>query len=245
MTGISAGTMATDRPRPGGRWAWLIVLPAVALLAGLGAWQLDRLAWKQGLITRLEQRTVMEPVPLPSEVADAEALEFRPLRVVGHYLHDRELRVVARTREGVVGEHLVTPFRLTDGRTLLIDRGWLPHEAVDPAARPESLLEGEVAQVGLARLGGWHGSAWFRPTNDPGANRWLWFDLAAMAEAAGLERPITDLYLSALPEQHPGAWPEGGRTRVALPNDHLQYAVTWFGLAAVLLVLFVLWRRRG
>ncbi|MEX0758518.1 MAG: SURF1 family cytochrome oxidase biogenesis protein, partial [Tistlia sp.] len=152
--------------------------------------------------------------------------------------------LVSRTREGVVGLHLVTPFRLADGRTLLIDRGWLPPEALAPESRPESLLEGEVSQVGLVRLGGWSGSAWLEPTNDPAGNRWLWLDLPAMAAAAGLERPITDFYLAALPGQHPGIWPEGGRTRIAISDNHLEYALTWFALAVVLLAVFLVWRRR-
>ena len=99
-------------------------------------------------------------------------------------------------------------------------------------------------QVGLLRRGGWQGSSWLRPINKPSDNQWVWLDLPRMAEAAGLERPITDFYLSALPDQHPGPWPEGGRTRIALKNDHLEYALTWFSLAVVLLVVFLVWRRR-
>lgn len=236
----------TAHARPGGRWAWPIVLAALAILVGLGLWQLDRLAWKQDLVATLEQRTGAEPLALPAAAQDQDLaeLEYRPLRVEGRYLHDRELFLVSRTREGEVGLHLVTPFRLRDGRTLLIDRGWLPAEARDPASRPDSLLAGEVAQVGLVRRGGWAGSSWLRPANDPAGNQWLWLDLLAMAEAAGLERPITSFYLSALPGQHPGAWPEGGRTQVALRNDHLEYALTWFALAGVLLAVFLAWRRR-
>lgn len=237
-------------PRRGSRWAWPVVLAALAVMVGLGVWQLQRLAWKQGLIARLEQRTAAAPVPLPpgldaSDPAAIEALEFRPVEVTGRYLNDRELHLLARTRDGEVGQHVVTPFRLADGRTLLIDRGWVPADAVEPAARQDGLLEGEATQVGLLRRGGWQGSDWLRPTNKPQANQWLWLDLPAMAEAAGLERPVTGFYLSALPGQHPGRWPEGGRTRVQLKNDHLQYALTWFSLAVVLLVVFLVWRRRG
>lgn len=231
--------------RPGGPWAWPVVLVALAILVGLGTWQLQRLDWKQELIATLAERTAAEPSPLPERLPeDPSALEYRPLRVEGRYLHDRSLHLVSRTRDGAVGLHLVTPFRLADGRTLLIDRGWLPAEALDPARRPDSLLEGAVVQVGLVRRGGWAGSDWLRPVNDAAGNHWLWLDLPAMAAAADLERPITAFYLSALPGQHPGAWPEGGRTQVALRNDHLQYALTWFALAAVLLTVFLVWRRR-
>lgn len=237
--------MTARTSSPGGRWAWPIILTALAILVGLGVWQLQRLAWKEDLIARLEARTAAAPVPLPATLpADLSELEYRPIRVEGRYLNDRELRLVLRTRDGQVGLHIVTPFRLTDGRTILIDRGWIPRDAEAPQARRAGLIEGATTQVGLARLGGWQGSSWFEPANDPAGNQWLWLDLPAMAEAADLERPVTGLYLSALPDQHAGAWPVGGRTRVALRNDHLEYALTWFALAAVMLVVFLLWRRR-
>lgn len=236
-------------PRRTSRWAGPLVLGALAIMVGLGVWQLQRLAWKQELIARLEERTSAAPQPLPpefdaSDPGALDALEYRPIEVAGRYLNDRELHVLARTRDGEVGQHVVTPFRLDDGRTLLIDRGWVPRGAVEPAGRQDGLLQGETTQVGLLRRGGWQGSDWLRPVNKPEANQWLWLDLPAMAEAAGLERPVTGFYLSALPDQHPGRWPEGGRTRVQLRNDHLEYALTWFSLAVVLLVVFLVWRRR-
>ncbi len=221
------------------------MLAALALLVGLGVWQLQRLEWKQGLIARLEERTSAPPLGLDEALAaGVEAAEYRPVTVEGRYLHDRELHVLSRTLDGEVGQHVVTPFRLDDGRTLLIDRGWLPETHLDPDSRAEGLPRGRVVQTGLLRRGGWQGSSWFRPVNKPEANQWLWLDLPRMAEAAGLERPVTGFYLSALPGQHAGEWPVGGRTRVALKNDHLSYAITWFGLAGALLAVFLLWRRR-
>jgi len=86
---------------------------------------------------------------------------------------------------------------------------------------------------------------WLEPANDPAGNLWIWLDLPAMAAAAKLERPVTELYLAALPGQHPGRYPLGGATRLELRNDHLQYALTWFSLAGILLVitLILIFRR--
>ncbi|SME94648.1 surfeit locus 1 family protein [Tistlia consotensis] len=245
MTASTRSGQRRPGGRPGGPWAWPIVLAALALLVGLGVWQLQRLSWKEGLIARLQERTTQAPAPLPQPLpADVAALEYRPFRVQGHYLNDKELHLASRTRDSQVGLHVVTPFRLDDGRTLLIDRGWLPPDKLDPATRQDGLLQGEATQVGLLRRGGWHGLKWFQPVNEPAKNQWLWLDLPAMAQVAGLEQPITDFYLEALPDQHPGAWPVGGQTRVTLRNDHLQYALTWFSLAVVLLIVFLVWRRK-
>jgi surfeit locus 1 family protein len=87
------------------------------------------------------------------------------------------------------------------------------------------------------------GPGWMQPDNEPGNNRWFWVDIPAMAEAAGLPAAMP-LVLQAAPGQHAGDYPVGGRTRVDIPNNHLQYAITWFGLAAALLGIYVLYHLR-
>ena len=141
---------------------------------------------------------------------------------------------------------MVTPFELADGRQLLIDRGWVPRDRKDPETRPESLVEGRQRIEGLLRIGGWSGFPGFAPANDAAGNLWLWPELGAMAEAAGLSRPVTGVYLDAAAGQHPGDYPEGGRTRIEFKNDHLSYAITWFGLVAGLTAVYLLFGlRRG
>jgi surfeit locus 1 family protein len=222
----------------------LLTAVMVAVLVGLGTWQLQRLEWKTDLIADLQARTSAEPISLSQALADPEEARFRPVRVTGRWLHDRTLNLVARTYRGEPGLHAVTPLRLSDGRTLLVDRGWVPLSEADPDRRRDGMPEGIVTLVGLARLPGWHGSDFARPENAPAANEWLWIDPEAMAAAAGIEDVVQDLYLAARDDQHPGRYPIGGRTRVDLPNNHLQYAITWFVLAAAALVVFVLSQRR-
>ncbi len=237
----SPGPRRVFRPR---LWPSLLTLVMVAVLLGLGFWQLDRLAWKTALIADLEQRTTAPPITLTEALANPVAAEYRRVRVTGRWLHERELHRVARTYRGTPGRHLITPLRLSDGRSLLVNRGWVPDAAADPARRAAGRPEGIVTLVGLARQGGWQGRAFARPANDPAENEWLWMDLPAMAEAAGLERPVTGLYLAAVPDQHAGRYPIGGQTVVEQKNDHLQYAITWFVLAVAALVIFVLSQRR-
>lgn len=229
------------RPR---LWPTLFALPTLIVLLGLGTWQLERRAWKMDLITALDARITAAPVELPQPLDDLAAFEYRPVTLHGSYLHDHELYLGARPYKGTVGQHVVTPFRLDDGRLVLIDRGWIPDPLRDPATRRDSAPAGPVTQEALVRRGGWKGSSWFQPANDAAGNLWLWMDLPAMAKAAGLEGLETGFYLEARAGQHPGTYPVGGQTRVVLRNDHLQYALTWYALAVVLLIIYLLFHRR-
>ena len=240
-----------SQPLRGGRSAFrpkllpsLLTLIMVAILIGLGVWQLQRLEWKTGLIADLEQRTAAAPITLNEALADPSASQYRPVRVTGRWLHEREMRLLARTYRGEPGLHIVTPLALSDGQRLLVDRGWVPLSAEDPVRRTAGQPQGIVTVIGLARLGGWDGRDFLRPENDPAENAWLWMDLPTMVEAAGLSQPVTALYLAALADQHSGRYPVGGQTRVELENNHLQYAITWFVLAAAAVAVFFLSQRR-
>ncbi|MEX0922062.1 MAG: SURF1 family protein [Rhodovibrionaceae bacterium] len=236
--------MTAFRP---GFWPTVFTLLCLAVLLGLGAWQLQRLEWKEALIAQTGERLAQPPGTLPESFPQPQDLAYLPIAVEGRYLHDRELYFASRVRDGQVGLHVVTPFALADGRQILIDRGWVPPDRRDPASRAAGQIGGQVRIEGLLRSGGWSGFAAFAPANDPQANLWLWPDLPAMAAAAGLENPVTEVYLDAAAGQHVGDYPIGGQTQVTFKNDHLQYALTWFGLAAVLAVIYLIYglRRRS
>lgn len=222
----------------------LAALFGIIVLLGLGTWQLQRLEWKEGLIAAYQARRAAPPIPLPDPIADPAALDNRPVRLRGRFLNDRELYLGARSYKGQVGFHVVTPFRLDDGRSVLVDRGWVPPDRRDPATRPQGQLAGTVEVTGLARVGGWRGSDMFRPANQPEQNHWLWYDLPAMAARAGLDDAITAVYVAAAPRALPGGLPIGVLPGVSLRNDHLQYAITWYTLAAALLVIYFLHQSR-
>lgn len=228
-------------------WPTLFTVPALAVLFGLGTWQLDRLDWKQGQIAARQARSTAPAIFLPREIADPQALEFRRVRLAGRFLHEAEMYLTGRTFRRQVGVHVVTPMVLADGRGLLVDRGWVPMARKDPASRAEGQAEAPVVVEALLRTGGWTGSAMFRPDNRPEDNTWFWVDPEAMAAWAGLENPVTAVYAAAGPAENPGGLPVGGQTRVTLRNDHLQYAITWYALAVALVVIYGLyhWRREG
>ena len=230
------------RPR---LWTTVATLPALALLIGLGVWQLQRLEWKNTLIAemtaRMDPPAMALPKPLPD---DLDALRFQRVELTGRYHHDRELYRRAQPLRNTRGAHVITPLTLTDGRTVLVNRGWVPLDTLEPAKRPESQPQGRVTLDAIVRFGGWDGMSWLRPANDPAANSWLWMDLDRMAQAAEVPEATTRLYVDAVKGANPGRWPIGGQTRVNLRNAHLNYALTWFALAFGLAVIYVLFHLR-
>lgn len=223
-------------------WPTVIAIPAVIVMLGLGTWQVQRLHWKEGLIAERTARTAAAPVALPRAGDDLAAAEYRRASVTGAFLHERELYLAARSRNGNPGYDVVTPFLLADGHAVLVDRGWVPLERKDPARRSEGQVAGTVTVDGVIRVP--RGQSWLTPDNEPDRNIWFWIDLPAMAKAAGLAGEVAPVYLEAGPAPNPGGFPIGGQTRIDLPNDHLQYAITWYALAVALAVIYVLWHRR-
>lgn len=242
--GIGTAEQGRRRFRPG-LWLTLCALLGILVLLGLGTWQLQRLGWKEGLIAERAARLEAPEIALPADLARPADLEYRRVRLAGTFLHERELHQGGRTRNRRVGFHVVTPLRLDDGRTILVDRGWVPPEAKAPETRPGSRPEGPVEIAAILRTGGWKGRAVLQPDNDPAGNHWIWLDLPAMT--AGLERPVTALYAVALPglgASDPEALPKPAEVAVAIRNDHLEYALTWYALAVALAVIYVLVGRR-
>ena len=210
---------------------------AFALLVSLGLWQVERLHWKQALIARIGEAAVSSPhalADIEARRSAGEDVEFLRAAATGRFLHDRELFVFA-TVAGEMGWKLVTPLQTPDGEAVLVDRGFIPYDLKAPDSRPGSRPAGIVIITGAVRP---HASAraLFAPDNDVAANVWHWWDLPAMAEAAGVEpRPFI---LQAEPRPGDPVWPKASTPDPALiPNRHLGYALTWFGLALTLLAV--------
>ncbi|MDP2698771.1 SURF1 family protein [Thalassospira sp.] len=214
---------------------------ALLILLGLGTWQVDRLFWKEAIIAERQAQSGLPPIPVPVDGNPDPALAFHAATATGHFLHDQEMYLMARTQRGNVGFHLITPLEQADGRIILINRGWVPQENRDPATRPESLVEGEVTVSGLLRLS--QEKHWAQPENDPLRNQWFFIDVVAMGEDTGAD--LASLYyLEADATENPGGLPIGGQAKVDLPNSHLEYAITWYSLALALIVVFVFFHRR-
>lgn len=231
----AASTTDAGRSRPGALLS-LACLGAFVLLCGLGTWQVERLGRKEALIATRTARLEAPAVPLPPDLADPAAWEFRRVRVSGVFDHGAEQLFGVEAVDGRVGPHLLTPLRLDDGRALLVDRGWVPEDAKDRAVRPATLPPGRVTVEGILRHRADDRRAWMTPDNRPETRRWYWYDLPALGRATGT-RPLP-LVLEAAGRPG-GGLPRAGRTRVELPNNHLGYAITWYGLAATLAGVYV------
>jgi surfeit locus 1 family protein len=214
----------------------LVALPIIALLVALGTWQLQRLAWKEDIIATMDARLAQAPVPLAEALTRPPAeREWQRVMATGTYLHDRQVAMYRMSVDGEPGYLILTPLRLADGRTILVNRGFVPPGLVEPELRPGSEPDGEVWVVGVLRGG--ETQLTFTNDNDPATGAWYWYDLPALGTAMG-----TDLLPGVIhADRDPAAtWPVGGQAIFSPRNDHLQYALTWYGLAGVALVIYVL-----
>ena len=221
-----------------------MVLLATLVLLGLGTWQMQRLAWKEALIAEQEVGRAMPPAPLPANfatAAEAEAFDFRSVTVTGSFRHDLEQHFGAKARANVLGQHVLTPLVSADGPAVLVDRGWIPADRADPASRPQGQVEGEVEISGIARYRAADRPGAFTPDNDPAEGHWYHYDLDAMEQTLGIE--LSPVVVEADDAANPGGLPIGGRTEIRLVNNHLHYAVTWYGLAAALIGVYIVFRR--
>ncbi|MFC4625108.1 SURF1 family protein [Daeguia caeni] len=218
---------------------------ALVILLALGTWQVERLEWKEALIASTMQRLNDAPLPLAAmeEIYAKEGtVDYRPVTVTGRFDHAGERHFLA-THAGGAGYHVYTPLQLDDGRFVFINRGFVPYEKKDPAKRAEGQVDGRVVIIGLARdrLSG--KPSMFVPDNDPAGNVFYWKDWTAMVASSGLADAdkVVPFFIDADDAPNPGGLPVGGVTIIDFPNNHLQYALTWYGLAAALAAVVGVW----
>ncbi len=224
-------------------WPSVFALGGFLLLLGLGSWQVERLFWKAALIAARQAAVSAAPMALPPSLAAARGLEYHRVSAAGAFLADRELFLGASDDDGHLGYHIIEPLRLASGDILLVDRGFVPTDRKLPESRAAGEPKGEVTVTGLLRLPPDAKPSWFVPDNSVERNYWIWMDIPAMAAAVRLDR-VLPFYVDADATPNPGGLPQGGQTRMELPNNHLQYAVTWYALAAALAVIYIMFIRR-
>jgi surfeit locus 1 family protein len=241
-------SLASTEPKRSLLIPGLFTLVALAILIGLGTWQVDRLVWKEGVIARLEVRLNAEPASLPSmaewpKVNLAEE-DYRRIRVTGRY--EPKEALIFRGSGKVAGQSsqpgywVMGALRLADGGAVLVNRGFVPLAWKD---KQHDLPTGEVTVTGLLRAP--EDRNMFTPADNPASGQWYTRDPVAIAGALRIERAAA---FSIDEEAHAAApgEPAGGATVVDIPNNHLSYAVTWYGLALTLVGVFtaLVWKRR-
>jgi surfeit locus 1 family protein len=224
-------------------WPGIATLLGAAFLISLGTWQMQRLAWKEGLIAAINARAHAAPITLAAaeaRAAEGQDVEYTRVEAKGTFDHGHEMHLYALDDGGAPGFDVITPLKLGDGSVALINRGFVPNDRKDAASRVAGQISGDVSVTGLLRHRDQQGA--FIPNNDAAHNIWYWRDIDAMAAAAApgsaerVHKFIVDAEAEPLP---PDGWPRGGVTRLTLPNRHLEYALTWYGLAVALVGVFI------
>ena len=238
-----------------GKRSWLgLLVPAIlafVVLIGLGTWQIQRKAWKEGLIAALHAELAAPPIALPPPAAwaslDRKALEYHRVTFTAQFENAKEALVFAAPsnfRPDVEGPGywVFTPARLADGSRVLVNRGFVPDSRKAPASRPQGQTAGPIEIVGALR---WPQERhWFTPNDEPANNLWFTGDPQAIAAAKGLDKgalAVAPFYVEQESPVPPGGLPKPGKLVVGLPDNHLQYALTWYGLALVLLISYLTW----
>lgn len=227
----------------------ILVIGAFITLCFLGNWQMQRLEWKEALVAQIDQRMASPPISIREMQTiqqQGKDVDYRPVTVTGIFDHDNEAYYY-NTNNGVVGWNVFTPLKTDDGRVVLVNRGFIPDHLKKPASRIEGQVAGVQSITGLARRPPAKKPNTFMPENDIAANIFFWKDFFAMAAKMNQNtNSLAPFFVDAGKGETPGGYPRGGTTRVSFPNNHLQYAVTWYGLAfgLVLVCGFFLWSNR-
>jgi len=221
----------------------VVAFAALVVLLGLGTWQLERKAWKEALIATLDHRLKDAPIALPPPAGwvgmTAENSEFTRVRLRVEFPNASDALVYtsgSAIRDDVkgAGYFVFSPARLPGGQQVVVNRGFVPSRSYPSGPR-------EADIVGALR---WPeaGSA-FVSDHDAAGEVWMMRDPAAMARVRGWGA-VAPFYIEQEAPVPPGGLPHPAPLKVQLRNDHLQYAITWYGLAAVLVVMFAIWAAR-
>jgi surfeit locus 1 family protein len=235
------------------KWTFvLFMLALTGLFLGLGLWQLTRLEEKQALIATVAERLATEPVPFPAaerwgaEVGTGD-FDYRAVTVTGRYLpHDTVLVFTSLSSpKGELrgpGYWVMTPLVLESGGAMWVNRGFIPESARSEFAGGGTAEQGGVTLTGIAKPSE-QGGAFTPAANEAERIDWIRNVDRLSRLAPDLPQPVAPVYLD-LPADPPGTLPQSGETVVNFPNNHLGYALTWFGFAILTPILLIFWLRR-
>jgi surfeit locus 1 family protein len=218
-------------------WPGIMAAAMLAMLLALGTWQIERLHWKHDLLAQIARAEAAPAVPLP---ADPEP--FSKVQVTGRLRDDLAASYGADVRDTpsgpVMGTQLIVPLERKGGDAIMVDRGWVPEKRPQAMAMPD----GEVTVEGYVRPGDKPGL--FSATDNPATRQFYTLSPGVIGTALGLQH-VAPFVLVAMGPAPPEHYPDPARHLPRPPNNHLSYAITWYGLAVALVVIFVLWARKA
>lgn len=209
----------------------LMTLVMLIVLVGLGAWQVQRAAWKHQLIADYHAQVEKEPlIALPPAESSAGAI-YRQAALGGKFQHHQSIQLRPHTLDGKQGYQLVTPLKLYTGEIILVMRGFVPDETKDATDQPT----GTVAVTGILRP---YAPQDWRPQNNPDKDQWYWIDREAVAKKFGLAEIYPLLLVSDVKPVNT-AWPQPEAYAPDFYDFHYVYAGIWFSLAIALAVIYL------
>ena len=220
----------------------LAALMALAMLMGLGTWQYRRAVWKNGLISQIAARTTAPAQAFSQALArydKGKDVEYVRVELTGRFRNDLEMYVYRPRSEGQ-GYDVYTPLQRASGDFVLVNRGFVPSRVLQPDTRSKGLVTGDTTLIGLLRIPRQPG--YFVPAPEPAKRIFYAADMPAMSavlKQQGIAK-VAPVFVDAEAKPvMPGGWPQGGTTNLKLPNRHMEYAITWFGLAATLIGVYL------
>jgi surfeit locus 1 family protein len=215
----------------------LSTLIMLAVLIGLGTWQVRRLQWKEAILARIATAEAQPAVRLTQEPAP-----YTKLSVTGRFRFDLAVLFGAEVRDTragpTLGGYQIVPLDRDGAATILVNRGWIPQKRQTPLDDPA----GTVTLIGYVRPGETPG--WLSAADDAAARQFFTLDPQAIAASLGVVKPAPFI-LIALGQSTAASFPTPAQHLPWPPNNHLSYVITWYGLAVALIIIFVIWIRKA
>ena len=210
---------------------------AIIILLSLGTWQLERLRWKSDLLESMKENISLPPVVVNSSIiSNIKNYNYRRFKLDGYFLYDKNITIYSKVVGGKVGRHLITPFKTKFGY-ILINRGFVPENYKIEAS--EIKQDKNTSINGIVKFQ--QKINYFTPSNSTIKNQWYYINIEEISTYFKLD--LNNFYI--IEENNPNErYPLGSQYNINIPNDHLQYAITWFSLALALSIfLHLLWRK--
>ena len=219
-------------------WLSIVSILIFAMLISFGTWQVKRLFWKESLIENYLTQSQSNPITDPAELEKSSINEFKSIGILGRFIHSNEIYITGKTYEGNAGFHVITPFIMENNKIVLINRGWVSESYKNPDKRKFSLTKGLVKLKGIIRYPQKKG--YFVPENDGENGFWFTIVPNQIFDFINIisNKTINDYYIDALRVGEKLTLPIGVDGKPKFRNQHLSYAITWYGLALSLLFVY-------
>jgi len=212
-------------------------LLALTVLISLGTWQLERLRWKTEIISSMNEKIMLPLIEINTSVINnIKNYNYRSIKLNGYFLYDNQITIYSKILNGKVGRHLIIPFKTKFGN-ILINRGFVPEDYIF-----DKDTEKEFKNISITgRVKFQQKINYFTPKNNLLGNEWYYINLDEISTYFNIS--LNNFYI--IEENNLNdKYPVGSQFIINIPNDHLQYAITWFSLAIVLSIfIHLLWRK--